>query len=301
MEKPNAQTTLQDILPMLLPLKLERVYGIGRKTCQVIRSSLNWTKDEFHVRDCLTISKSRLEQILSSPKLASYVFLAVRGVDLTPVNHETSWEFKTLSVGDSMRRLETLESVSLYLKSMAADLLKRIDDESDGRVPTLLTLKVRFIATDSSISRTCSSKMPIEISQSLRVDASERANLLYKLAFQMFRKHFPAPFKITLLCLTASKFLSQKDGQHVRQRSILECMSTTPPKRRDSTKDEESYLSQISENVLTELPLSLQREILDRKKRLSSSNSSASFSSQKKKRRKKSTSARNITSYFSKS
>ena len=67
----------------------------------------------------------------------------------------------------------------------------------------------------------------------------------------MFRKHFPAPFKITLLCLTASKFLSQKDGQHVRQRSILECMSTTPPKLRDSTKDEESYLSQISENVLT--------------------------------------------------
>ena len=57
----------------------------------------------------------------------------------------------------------------------------------------------------------------------------------------MFRKHFPAPFKITLLCLTASKFFILKDGQHVRQRSILECMSTTPPKRRDSTKDEESY------------------------------------------------------------
>ena len=194
MKKPNAQTTAR-YLAYASPAETERVYGIGRKTCNH-SIQLELDEDEFHVRDCLTVSKSRLEQILSSPKLASYVF-SLFVVDLTPVNHETSWEFKTLSVGDSMRRLETLESVSLYLKSMAEDLLKRIDDESDGRVPTLLTLKVRFIATDSSISRTCSSKMPIEISQSLRVDASERANLLYKLAFQMFRKHFPAPFKIT--------------------------------------------------------------------------------------------------------
>ena len=109
-----------------------------------------------------------------------------------------------------MRRLETLESVSLYLKSMAEDLLKRIDDESDGRVPTLLTLKVRFIATDSSISRTCSSKMPIEISQSLRVDASERANLLYVVFEREAREsHFDTSFThITRVAYTTHNALS---------------------------------------------------------------------------------------------
>ena len=97
--------------------------------------------------------------------------------------------------------------------------------------------------------------MPIEISQSLRVDASERASLLYKLAFQMFRKHFPAPFQnYTLVFDSVQVFITEGWATRVRQRSILECMSTTPPKRRDSTKDEESYLSQISEDVLTELP-----------------------------------------------
>ena len=48
----------------------------------------------------------------------------------------------------------TREECVVVSQEYGSDLLKRIDDESDGRVPTLLTLKVRFIATDSSISRT---------------------------------------------------------------------------------------------------------------------------------------------------
>jgi len=299
MKKPNDQFTLRNILPVLLPMKLEHLYGVGRRTCQSIRASFS---NVISVRDCLTLSLQDLNDILKNSKLSRYVYLAVRGVDLKEVNHENSWEQKSLSVEDSMRSCESLEIVLCYLNRLSEDLVKRMDE--DGRIAQNLTLKVRIRSGTSSVTKTCSERMPVEISQIVRLDFVRRVNVLHKLASNMFRKHFKSPFKTTLLSLTASNFSKKNDSCLDRQRSIVECMSSSSssPSSSRENADEVSYLSQISDSVLSELPASLQKEILDRKKRVTTTTSISSSSSgcRMKKKRKVGRSRRNIKSYFSK-
>ena len=216
--KPNAQTIIYHsaILPLIVNLPLRRLVGIGWKTAQALQGASIIT-----VADALATPFRDLESIISAgiknggESRARYVFLASRGIDES--NLVDKGKEKVISVEDSMRQCNTSQSVEMYLRQLAVDLVIRLDEDSQchNRQAQRFTLRLRdnFNGSSSKYSKknsmskwnTISASMPIEIADMART-LDSRAKVLSDAMITVFHRHKNEPFNMTGIGVAASHF-----------------------------------------------------------------------------------------------
>ena len=240
------------------------------------------------VATCLTRGLKELRSCLSA-RHARKVYLAVRGLDEDPVIHRGT-KPKSISVEESVRCCRNMDEVSQLLLHLAFDLVRRLDEDRSqyGRRATHLTLRVRHRKASKSHVVSTSTRIPVEVLRS-RKSPEERARYLRSTLVELFRKSTRAPFLVTLLGVSATRFSESTSTtqRSIRSMATKDAMQANTYRASESADRDREYLRTISKEVFDALPIDIQSEILNRRKTLLS-----------RSKRPKKSKRRSIESYF---
>eukprot|EP00249_Psilotum_nudum_P017138 c26179_g1_i1 orf=32-1747(+) len=155
--KPNKQTCILQsaVMAFLDPLAVHKLPGVGHRMESLLK--------EIGVETISDLQKVPMWQLCAKfgDRIGMFLYNSCRGVDHSPV--QDKGPPKSLSVEDSFRSCTSLKQVEDILRSLAPDLLARLDGDKEetGRQPKLLTVKWRHKGSWNFTS--ASAPMPMEV------------------------------------------------------------------------------------------------------------------------------------------
>ncbi|KAH7279627.1 hypothetical protein KP509_37G026800 [Ceratopteris richardii] len=214
LNKPNQQTCILEsaVAGFLMPLSVRRLPGIGHQTECLLK--------DMGIATVADLQKCSLLQLADKfgSRLGTILYNSCRGVDNSPI--QDKGPPKSLSVEDSFQPCTSLKHAEEIIKSLAPDLIARLDEDKEEylRRPRTFTIKWRY--PGSWAFKSSSAIMPDEI-LSASVSMEKRLETVVESGMKLLSQSFgKQSFSIVVLNIGATGFTDISNGSNCASHDI---------------------------------------------------------------------------------